>query len=367
MNRLRALLAPPAMRLGVRVAAFAATLALTGCATTGYYAQAILGHLDVMRRAQPIAERLADPATPPALRARLERVLAMRDFASRELALPDNGSYRSYADVGRPFVAWNVFAAPEFSVEARQSCFPVAGCVSYRGYYALADAERHGAALAAEGLDVYIGGVPAYSTLGWFDDPVLNTFVNYPEGELARILFHELAHQVAYVKDDTVFNESFAVSVERAGVRRWLARDTPEADVRAYEALQERRQQFIALALRYRGRLDALYREPIADSAKRADKARLLGEMEAEYRALKAEWGGFAGFDRFFAQKLGNAHLASIAVYTAHVPAFERLLAREGNDLARFYAAVKALAATPKAARDAALAALAGGRQTVGR
>jgi len=359
MNRLRARVAPPTIRTAARAAALAATLALAGCATSEYYAQAILGHLDVMRRAQPIAERLADPATLPALRARLERVLAMRDFASRELALPENESYRSYADLGRPFVVWNVFAAPEFSVEARQSCFPVAGCVSYRGYYALADAERHGAALAAEGLDVYIGGVPAYSTLGWFDDPVLNTFVNYPEGELARILFHELAHQVAYVKDDTVFNESFAVSVERAGVRRWLARGTPEADVRAYEALQERRQAFIALLLDYRARLDAFYREPIPDGAKRAGKARLLGELEADYGALKARWGGFDGFDRFFAQKPNNAHLASVAAYTVLVPAFERLLEREGNDLARFYAAVKALAAQPKAERDAALAALA--------
>jgi len=345
-------------RFGICLVAIAATLLLAGCATSEYYSQAILGHLDLMRRAQPIGKRLADPATPPALRARLERVLAMRDFASRELALPENGSYRSYADLGRPFVAWNVFAAPELSVEAQQSCFPIAGCVSYRGYYALADAERHGAELAARGLDVYIGGVPAYSTLGWFDDPVLNTFIHYPDGELARILFHELAHQVVYVKDDTVFNESFAVSVERAGVRRWLARGAPEADVRAYEALRERRQQFVALALRYRDRLGALYREPIADPAKRAGKARLLGEMEAEYRALKAQWGGFAGFDRFFAQKLGNAHLASIAAYTQLVPAFERLLAREGNDLARFYAAVRALAALPKAERDAALAAL---------
>jgi predicted aminopeptidase len=352
--------------VAARAAAAASILALAGCATVEYYSQAITGHLDVVRRAQPIADRLADPATPQPLRAQLERVLAMRDFASRELALPDNGSYRSYADLGRPFALWNVFAAPEFSVDAEQSCFPVAGCVSYRGYYARADAARYASELAAEGLDVYVGGVPAYSTLGWFDDPVLNTFVGYPEGEVARILFHELAHQVVYVKDDTVFNESFAVTVERAGVRRWFAHGTPAADVRAYEALQERKEAFVALVLRYRGRLDALYREPITDPAKRAGKARLLAEMEAEYEALKAQWNGFAGFDRFFAQKLGNAHFAAVAVYTERVPAFERLLAREGNDLARFYAAVKRLAGLPKAERDAALTALAAGDEKAG-
>ncbi|MCC6611271.1 MAG: aminopeptidase [Burkholderiales bacterium] len=345
--------------IAARAAAVAAVLALAGCATAEYYTQAIAGHLDVVRREQPIADLLADPATSQPLRAELERVLAMRDFASRELALPDNGSYRSYADLGRPYVLWNVFAAAEFSVDATRSCFPVAGCVSYRGYYARADAERYAKALAARGFDVYIGGVPAYSTLGWFDDPVLNTFVGYPEGEVARILFHELAHQVVYVKDDSVFNESFAVTVERTGVRRWFARGTPAADVRAYEALRERREAFVALVLRFRARLDALYHEPIAEAAKRADKARLLAEMEIAYGALKAQWGGYTGFDGFFAQKLGNAHFAAIAVYTERVPAFERLLAREGNDLPRFYAAVKRLARLPKAERDVALDALA--------
>ncbi|MCL4802103.1 MAG: aminopeptidase [Burkholderiales bacterium] len=337
------------------IAALAAGAALAGCATTEYYAQAIRGHLEVMRRAQPIAARLADPSTPPALRARLERALAIRDFASRELGLPDNGSYRSYAELGRPYVVWNVVAAPELSVEPKQSCFPVAGCVSYRGYYAAADAERHGAELAAQGLDVYIGGVPAYSTLGWFDDPVLDTFIGYPEGELARIIFHELAHQVVYVKDDTMFNESFAVAVERAGVQAWFAHGAPDADRRDYDALQARKREFIALMLRYRARLQALYAEPIPDAAKRAGKARAFAELAMDYAALKAAWGGYAGFDPFFARKPGNAHLAAIASYTELVPAFERLLAREGGDLVRFYAAVRRLAALPKAERDAAL------------
>ena len=328
---------------------------LAGCTTAEYYSQAVAGHLEIMRLAKPITERIADPGTSPALRARLERVQAIRDFASRELGLPDNGSYRSYAEIGRPYAIWNLFVAPELSVSARESCFPVAGCVSYRGYYARGDAERYGAGARARGDDVYIGGVPAYSTLGWFDDPVLSTFIRYPDGELARLLFHELAHQVVYVKDDTVFNESFAVAVEREGVRRWLAKHGTAADRSAYDTLQSRKQAFVALVLRYRDRLAALYREPLADADKRAAKARLIAEMDAEYRALKADWGGFAGYDRFFAQKVGNAHFASIAAYTELVPAFESLLAREGDDLPRFYTAVKALAALPKAERDAAL------------
>ena len=341
---------------GVRLAlVLCGLLALAGCTSAEYYSQAVAGHLAIMRLAKPIPERIADPGTAPALRARLERIQAIRDFASRELGLPDNGSYRSYADIGRPYAIWNLFVAPELSVSPRESCFPVAGCVSYRGYYALEDARRHGAEARARGDDVYLGGVPAYSTLGWFDDPVLSTFIRYPDGELARLLFHELAHQTVYVKDDTAFNESFAVAVEREGVRRWLAKHGTEADRSAYETLQTRKQAFVALVLRYRDRLAAAYGEPIADAQKRVAKARLIAEMEAEYGALKAQWGGFAGYDRFFDQPVGNAHFASVAAYTELVPAFESLLAREGGALPRFYAAVRALAALPKAERDARL------------
>jgi predicted aminopeptidase len=330
-------------------------LVLAGCAASEYYSQAMAGHFEIMRLAKPIAERIADPATSPALRARLRRAQTMRDFASRELGLPENGSYRSYADIGRPYVVWNVFVAPEFSVTARQSCFPVAGCVSYRGYYAQAEAEQYAAEARSRGDDIHVGGVPAYSTLGWFDDPVLSTFIGYPDAELARLLFHEIAHQEVYVKDDTVFNESFAVAVEREGVRRWLARHGTEADRRAHAATQRRRQEFVTLVLRYRDRLAALYRKPLSAADKRAAKAGIIAGMRAEYAGLKADWGGFSGYDRFFAGKVGNAHFASVATYTQLVPGFEALLAREGNDLPRFYAAVKALGALPKAERDAIL------------
>jgi len=339
--------------------AAAVAAAAGGCTTLSYYGQAVVGHLDVVSRSQSIEARLADPATPPELRAQLARALEIREFATRELGLPDNGSYRAYADLGRPYVVWNVFAAPEFSVEPRQSCFPVVGCVSYRGYYAQADADAFAAGLGAEGYDVFVYGVPAYSTLGWFDDPVLNTFVRYPDAELARLVFHELAHQLVYVKGDTMFNESFAVAVEEEGVRRWLERHGTAESRAAYAAMRARRAEFVRLVLDYRARLEAFYREPLPEDAKRAGKARLLARMEADYRALKAErWGGWGGYDRWFERGVNNAQLASVATYEELVPAFRALLAREGGDMGRFYAEVRRLAGLDARAREAALAAL---------
>ncbi len=361
----RAALAAPLNRGARRVllaGALAAIAVAAGCSTLSYYGQAINGHLDVMRRSEPIAARIADPATAPELRLRLERVAAIRDFSSRELALPDNGSYRVYADIGRPYVIWNVFAAAEFSVEPRQSCFPVAGCVAYRGYYAQADAEAYGVGLRKEGHDVHLYGVAAYSTLGWFDDPVLNTFLRYPDAEVARLVFHELAHQVVYVKGDTMFNESFAVAVEEEGVRRWLERSATPAERDAYAAARERRHAFVRLVLRHRERLAAFYREPLPEEARRAGKAKRFAEMDADYRALKASWGGFAGYDRWFDGGVNNAKLASVATYEELVPAFRALLARENGDLPRFYAAVKGLAKLDKPERHAQLAALAGSK-----
>ncbi len=337
-----------------------AALLVGGCATVEYYSQAVLGHFEVMQRARPIEEVIADPSAPEALRARLEKVREIRAFAVQELGLPDNGSYRGYADLGRPFVVWNVFAAPPLSVEPVQSCFPIAGCVSYRGYYSEAAAAAQAARLGARGFDTYVGGVPAYSTLGWFDDPVLSTFVRYPETELARLIFHELAHQVVYVKDDTAFNESFATAVELAGVERWLAARATAAERRVFEAYQMQRRDFLALLLDYRQRLAAAYAADAPDDEKRARKASILAALRDDYERLKSErWGGFAGYDRFFANGVNNAHLASVAAYTELVPAFNALLAREGGDLPRFYAAARTLASLPRGERLAALERLA--------
>lgn len=333
---------------------FALALAalLPGCAMLEYYWQAIGGQLEVIGRAQPISERLQDPALPAPLKQKFERVLAMREFASAELALPDNGSYRRYADLERPFVVWNVFAAPEFSVKPVESCFPIAGCVGYRGFYRESDARAHGESLRAKGYDVHVAGVPAYSTLGWFDDPVLNTFIRYPDAEIARLIFHELAHQVAYAGDDTVFNESFATAVEEEGVRRWLDRHGTPVERAAYETLRSRQSDFVALMLRHRGRLAAFYREPYEVHARRAGKARLLAELMQDYGRLKEAWGGFAGYDRLFARGANNALIASIAAYTERVPAFRELLARKGGDLAAFYSEVRRLAREPRSARN---------------
>lgn len=308
---------------------------LAGCETLSYYAQAVGGHMEIMAAAQPVERLLADPDTPPDLRRRLELTRRIRDFASQELKLPDNGSYRSYAALPRSFVVWNVVAAPALSLEPVKSCFPVAGCVSYRGFFARDDAEEHARELRAQGNDVYVHGVPAYSTLGRFDDPLLSTFIQYSEGELARLVFHELAHQVAYARDDSTFNESFAVVVERVGLRRWLA--GRDADLQALANVERRSAEFTARLEEIRGRLRKLYQARLAPEELRRRKA-------AEMTALKAE---LVKFPRLAAVEPNNAFLAARATYTQLVPQFEKLLAEEGGDLARFYARVKQLAANP--------------------
>jgi predicted aminopeptidase len=342
----------------IRVAALGTLLLASGCAQVGYYAQAVGGHLELMRLAVPIEERLREAGTPDPLRAKLARVLVIREFASRDLALPDNGSYRSYAELGRPFAVWNVFAAPEFSVKPVESCFPFAGCVSYRGYYSEEAARQYAAALAEQGYDTHVGGVPAYSTLGWFDDPVLSTFIQFPETEIARIVLHELAHQTVYVKDDTMFNESFASMVEEEGVRRWLDREGTPAQRTAYLESRRRRSEFVAFMLEYRSRLSDFYARAASVEEKRAGKQRLFAKLDDEYGALKASWGGFAGYDRLFARGANNALLASIASYSELVPAFRALLAQKDGDLAAFYAAAKELGKLQKPERDARLSAL---------
>jgi predicted aminopeptidase len=335
---------------------------LGGCAawTDGpaYYWQSMVGHLDLVRRARPLEAVIADPATAPALRTRLERAREIRAFASRELGLPDNGSYASYAALERTFVLWNVFATPELSLRLERWCFPVAGCVAYRGYYDRAAAEAYAARLRERGLETHVGGVPAYSTLGWFDDPLLSTFIAYPEGELARLVFHELAHQVLYVAGDTTFNESFATAVEEAGVERWLVRRADPGVEGAYREHARRRQAFVGLLRRAREALEAVYAADDGPAVKRAAKARILDALHADYASLKAAWGGDAGYDRFFEAGPTNPQLAAVGAYTDLLPAFRALLAQESGDLRRFYDAVRALAALPKAERDARLRAL---------
>lgn len=359
MSRRRTLLVAGLSSVGVVAAALAALCLTSGCTTLGYYGQAVGGHLDILQRSRPVPEWLADSSTPDRLRQRLQLSQQMREFAVQELKLPDNASYRRYADLGRPSVVWNVVAAPELSLQLKTWCFPVMGCVGYRGYFQREAAEATAAKLRAEGWEVYVYGVPAYSTLGWTNwiggDPLLNTFIHWPEGELARLVFHELAHQVAYAGDDTMFNESFATAVERIGGQRWLAQPGREAAAREYSELDARRRDWRELTLRHRQRLQALYTSGQSDDAKRAAKALLREQLMAEVAALKAgPWAGFTGYDRFFAEA-NNATFGVQAAYNELVPQFERLFEQHGRDFSRFYAEVQRLAALPKAERRAKL------------
>ena len=335
----------------------AAATMLVSCSSLNYYAQAAQGQYTLLSDARPIESWLADQNTDAKLRLRLATARQIRTFAVQELDLPDNNSYKNYAALARPFVLWNVVAAPELSLKPIQWCFPVAGCVSYRGYYSKEDAAAYGRELRAEGNDVQVGGVPAYSTLGWFDDPLISTFIYYPDAELARLLFHELSHQVVYVAGDSQFNESFASAVEEAGVERWLSGYGNQAMRDNYIKFSGRKKQFLQLLLDCRSALEANYASKTSDNAKRAEKARLFQKLKDDYVVLKESWGGFAGYDRFFAEPLSNAHLAAIATYNDYIPAFRALLARE-KTFPRFYAAAKALAALDKDERRERLARL---------
>ena len=347
-----------------------AAVLLSGCGTIGYYAQSIRGHLALLQAARPIDDWLHDPATPAPLKARLALAQRLRAFSVTDLDLPDNDSYRRYADIHRAAAVWNVAAAPADSLTLKRWCFIVVGCVGYRGYFDEAAAQAEGDALRGQGgLEVTVYGVPMYSTLGRLDwlggDPLLSTVIGYPEGALARILFHELAHQKLYVAGDTDFNESWATAVAQLGARRWLARHA-DAAVRQADALAQQRQQaFRALTHATRAELSAIYDKKKAaahaDQAWVAMKSEAMARFRQRYRALKASWAAagspFDGYDRWVAHA-NNASLALQAAYDGWVPAFEALFDREGDDWARFHAAVRELAALPKDERDARLRAL---------
>ena len=344
------------------LALLSGTLLIAGCSNVGYLMQSVGGHLGVVRAAKPVSDWLQDEAAPDALKQRLALTQRMRDFAVTELKLPDNASYRRYADLKRSAAVWNVVATAELSLTLKTWCFPVVGCVGYRGYFDRTEADAEASALRAQGLEVNVYGVPAYSTLGklpgaLFADPLLNTFLRYPDGELARLIFHELSHQVAYAVDDTVFNESFATAVERIGGARWLAQQGSEAARAEYALFNARRNDFRTLTQRYRDKLETLFQSSASDAEKRTGKAELMAQMRAEHQALKAgAWAGYSGFDAWFANA-NNASLGVMAAYNELVPEFERLFEREGRDFTRFFTKVQRLALLPKAQRRAELSA----------
>ncbi len=323
-------------------------LPLSGC----YYLQAAQGQMAVLARREPISKVLAQPDTDAQLRQRLEYIQAARVFASSDLGLPDNRSYTTYADIKRRYVSWNVFAAPEFSVEPKQWCFPITGCVVYRGYFSEAAAERYALRLRTRGYDAAVSGVPAYSTLGHFDDPVLSSMFGWSDAQIAATLFHELAHQVAYVSDDSAFNESFATVVEEAGLERWLTAQNRGGDWQSWQAQRQRAAQFNALLLRSRERLRAWYATGANREALLAGKQQRLGELKFEYSQLRQSWQGYAGYDRWFDRALSNADFVAIATYQRCVPAFERLLTSVSGDLPRFYDEVKKMAHRDKPVRQ---------------
>ncbi len=329
---------------------------LSGCAQLGYYAQAVQGQVSLLSQARPIDQWLADPAVADDLKSRLKRTQEIRAFAARELGLPDNGSYKNYADLKRKYVMWNVVATPELSLKPQQWCFPVAGCVDYRGYYSKDAAEAFAANLRRQGQDARVSGVPAYSTLGWFNDPVLSTFIEYPEAEVARMVFHELAHQVAYAPGDSQFNESFATAVEEIGVARWMAAQGSEAMRDDYRRYRQRKEDFLALLDYYRHQLEANYARPVSDAEKRVRKGELADGLRHEYDSMKRErWGGYAGYDRWFDEPVSNAHFVLVATYHDLVPAFRALQAGQA-DLGIFYREVRQLARLTKAERRERLA-----------
>lgn len=314
---------------------------LSGC----YPLHAMHGHLDLMARRQPVDALVTDPATPETLKVRLERVAAMREFASRELALPDNGSYRQYARLNRDYPVWSVWVTPEFDLAPRQSCFPVSGCVPYRGYYARDAADQYAEPFRAAGDDVMIGGVTAYSTLGYFDDPLTSAMLRLPDERLGGLIFHELAHQVVYVKNDATFNESFARAVEIEGTLRWLAQQQDAVGLAAYRAALVRADAFFDSIKATRAALDSLYASPLDDEAKRQGKARIfetLRETQRQRIQLDPAW---SAYDPWFADELNNARLAAVSTYFDDVAMFRDLLDKNRGDFSLFYSAVRSLAA----------------------
>lgn len=320
---------------------------LTGCADLAYYAQAVRGHSALLQAAHSVPALLADPALEPGLRARLEEAKAIRSFATRELGLPDNGSYESYADLGRPYAVWNVFAAPEFSLELEKWCFLVVGCVSYRGYYREADAQAFAQELRIRGLDVAVLGVAAYSTLGVYADPLLNTFLGPGDDGTARTVFHELAHQRLFIKDDPAFNESFATMVEQEGLRRWLRATGDRASLARLDRRQQRRAAFDARIAESRPRLQQIYTSTASTAEKQRAKAVIMAELTDAAADLPRARPRF-----------NNALLGALGLYRRWVPAFEVLLLSVDGDLPTFYRQAATLARLPAPAREAALSRL---------
>ena len=335
--------------------ALAAILSLSACSSISYYSQALRGHLDLTFRKQNIEQLLADPSTSESLRSRLTTVRSIRQFAINELALPNSGSYTSYADLEREAAVWLLSAAPELSLEPRQWCYLLVGCLTYRGYFQRESAEKLANKLQQQGYDTSISPGVAYSTLGLMNDPVLNTMLAYEDAELAGILFHEMAHELIYLKGDSLFSESFASTVERIGRQRWLAARGLVSDDDRQALKRQRAKQFNQLLLDTRNQLEQLFNKAATEADKRSGKQRIYQQLDEDYQQLKALWNGYAGYDHWMQRDPNNADLALIATYESAVPAFLALLAQQQGDLPSFYAAVETLSRLDPEQRESAL------------
>jgi predicted aminopeptidase len=331
-------------------------LMLGACSTIGYYAHLAHGEFSLMRARQPIDKIIADPATDPKLKAKLELAEQARAFASDHLGLPRNGSYTRYADLHRPYSTWNVFAAKEFSVDPLQHCFIFVGCIDYRGYYDRERADREAASLQAEGYETYVGGSAAYSTLGWFADPILNTMIRWGDDELIGTIFHELTHQKVYIKDDSAFNESLAMFVQQEGLRQWREiHDLPPADVTGLQ----RENEFTALVLQTRDRLKVLYATKLPSDEMHRRKQEEFARLRADYATMRdTKWHGDTGYDDWMNGELNNAKLLPFGIYNTWVDAFAALYRKCGGYWPRFYAEAARIGKFDAGARKAALRAL---------
>jgi predicted aminopeptidase len=351
--------------------------AVSGCQTIGFYAQAAKGQFQIFAHQEVIDKLVADPKTPAPLRQQLRLIEQLRAFAKDQLKLPVDGNYRKYVDVHRPYVVWNVQAAPQFSLQPRTWWYPLVGSLEYRGYFSERGARKYAARIVKKGDDVYVDGVEAYSTLGWFKDPVLNTFIDRSEPELAEVIFHELGHRRVFARGDTDFNEAYATTVGQEGARRWLRASGKTNLLERYAVALQRNDQFVHLIMSTREQLEKVYGDtldkdgkvraakvpPLPPARLKEAKQRVFTGLRSQYEQLKISWGGYSGYDDWFAHELNNAQLNTIANYYDFLPAFKRLLELNGGDMEKFYQEVERLSKMDKDTRHQWLRDLADGKR----
>jgi len=326
-------------------------ITLSACSTISYYGQSIQGQMSLLFNRENINDVLNNPDTPDNLKASLQQAVSIRQYASTRLSLPNNNSYLNYVDVKRPYVVWNVFAAPEFSLTPKSWCYPIVGCVSYRGYFSQDDAEQEASNLEKENLDVHVGGIAAYSTLGWFDDPLMNTMLHWKQRTLAGLIFHELSHQLIYIKNETSFNEAFSSSVERLGTIQWIL-ETNSQQLNDYLTYLQAQSDFRDLLLNTRQKLETLYKKSVDGTTKREQKQDIIKSLNLEYRELKTHWPENIHFDSWFKKPINNARLTSSMTYLRDIPAFFQFFVEQKGQWPAFYEYVISLEDLNKEERD---------------